>query len=370
MALIRSLDTRPHRGLLGLPIELRTQILSNILVDYDAQGTRHNLPYFLNTHYLTVNDGTFTPPRRHLSLFLINKQIHKESIQIFYRRDKFHFCYFLCFSTKMFGNLPADWDTEFNRFEPEIEVRENYWRRASLLGSFGRNDHRQMIRHISLVGDRWWDHHAFAQDSLDLAQKERSRQYSGVIAPTLLHFPNLRKLDLVVGLVETFADWKGELGQAWQPVLNILRRNRGVLGVVWQDFMHERHTTDNAYFFDVEILMHTGSYAGSSFCAQTKIELPVRPGRKIPLRETIFTRSDLELAVRKIMGTTAPGVHLHGEKTIIAGPEQTTHTIHFSGIPRKLDVPFNQTWRSRCPGWLKFRRVDRILRNLPQFVNE
>lgn len=62
MSLIRSLDTRPLRGLLGLPTEFPSQILSNILIDYDTQGTRHAQAYFTKTHWLTVNDGTFKPP--------------------------------------------------------------------------------------------------------------------------------------------------------------------------------------------------------------------------------------------------------------------------------------------------------------------
>ncbi|TLD25904.1 hypothetical protein E2P81_ATG09561 [Venturia nashicola] len=126
MALIRSLDTRPHRDFLGLPVELRTQILSMVLVDYDAQGTRHNLSYFPKTYYLTVNDGNFKPPRRELALFRVSKQIHKEGIQIFYRQNEFHFCCFLCFSHKMFGGLPDDWNAEFNRFEVDVELRVNY----------------------------------------------------------------------------------------------------------------------------------------------------------------------------------------------------------------------------------------------------
>lgn len=208
-------------------------------------------------------------------------------------------------------------------------------RRPTLMRAFGKGDHRQMIRHISLIGKRWYDHRAFAEGSVDLTFKNRSRQYSGAIATTLLHFPNLRKLDLGAGLVETFADGRSELGQVWAPVLNILRRNRGPLGVVWQDFMH-RYGHKDPYFYDEEIETHTLSYMNNNFCAETKIELPVRKGKKLPLRETIFTLSDLELAVREIVGTTAVGEHSHGEKSIIAGPERSKHAIRFSGIPRKL----------------------------------
>ncbi|TID17002.1 hypothetical protein E6O75_ATG09768 [Venturia nashicola] len=312
-----------------------------VLVDYDAQGTRHNLPYFPKTYYLTVNDGNFKPPRRELALFRVSKQIHKEGIQIFYRQNEFHFCCFLCFSHKMFGGLPDDWNAEFNRFEVDVELRVNYWRRPSLLRDFRKENHRQMIRHISLAGDRWWDHHAFGEESVDLIQKERSRQYSGVIAGTLLHFPNLKKLDLVAGLVETFSDWRGELGQVWAPVLNILRRNRGILGVVWHDSMHHRHGHEcDPYFFEREILLHKEEYMNGNFCAETKIELPLRTGKKLPLRETVFTLSDLEFVIREIVGTTAPGIHLYGERTIVAGPERSKHTIRFSGIPKHLAASF------------------------------
>ncbi|RDI89891.1 hypothetical protein Vi05172_g645 [Venturia inaequalis] len=343
MALVRSLDTRPHRGLLRLPVELRTQILSIVLVDYDPQGSRHNLPYFPNSHYLTANDGTFKPPRRDLSLFRVNKQIRKEAIRIFYRKNEFHFCCFLCFSQKMLGGFPDDWDAEFNCFELDVELRVDYSRRPSLPRRIGKGDHRQMIRHLSLVGDRWWDHHAFAEDSVDVAQKEGLRQYSSVIAHSLLHFPNLRKLDLLAALVETFSDWRGEVGQIWAPVLNILRRNRGTLGVVWQDFLHHRHGPEQEYFFEREIRLHKEGYMDGHLCAETKIELPVRMGKKLPLRETIFAVSDLELAVREIVGTAAPGVHLYGERNIIAGPGRTKHTIRFSGIPEYLADEFEHS---------------------------
>lgn len=133
----------------------------------------------------------------------------------------------------MWGGLPEDWEPGFHHAELEGEVYANYHRRPILMRAFGRGDHVRINRHIYLIGNRWYDHRAFAEASVDLTFKNRSKQYSGAIATTLLHFPASRKLDLVAGLVETFADGRSELGQAWGPVLNILGRNRGTLDVVW-----------------------------------------------------------------------------------------------------------------------------------------
>lgn len=91
---------------------------------------------------------------RPLSLFRVNKQVHKESTQIFYRMNEFEFYCFLCFANRMLGGFPDGLDIEFNRFEVELEVgaRVDYWKQHSLFLGFGKEDRRQVIRYVSLVG--------------------------------------------------------------------------------------------------------------------------------------------------------------------------------------------------------------------------
>jgi hypothetical protein len=59
------------------------------------------------------------------------------------------------------------------------------------------------------------------------------RQQSSAIANALITFPNLRRLDLGTGIVATFTDPYTKIGQAWQPILKILRRNNGELNIMW-----------------------------------------------------------------------------------------------------------------------------------------
>lgn len=59
------------------------------------------------------------------------------------------------------------------------------------------------------------------------------RQQSRAIANPLIMLPNLLKLDLGAGIVATFTDPYTKIGQAWQPILKILRRNNGELNIMW-----------------------------------------------------------------------------------------------------------------------------------------
>lgn len=131
----------------------------------------------------------------------------------------------------------------------------------------------------------------------------------------LVGVPNLKEQLLGVGMVSAFMDDSTELGQRWQPILTVLRRNRGTLEV---NFCHI--LDDNRDF-----------WRGSAVQANATISLPAKGA--LPIREIVWALQDL---------ATAAQTWIENRKTVQSVKFQrlgVEGTIWFIGVPQDVVRP-------------------------------
>lgn len=181
------------------------------------------------------------------------------------------------------------------------------------------------IAHISLVGVDWGD------QLIERSTRIRShwgldltKYYAGTIPYMLTKFPGLRQLDVGAAMLREFADYASEVGQRWQPVMNILRRNQGSLKAVLSDEMKDAQ----------------GAWLYQEVWAETSITILAR-GR-MPLREAMWTLEEISAAVQLKLNQADPSpsmtVSCRGKK----------HIVRLFGISqRSAEIQENKAYRKR-----------------------
>lgn len=207
---------------------------------------------------------------------------------------------------------------------------------------FGKFNHRQLIRHISLVGEKWDEPHGLLFADVDMERKNRIREKSGAIANALLLFPNLKRLDIGAGIVETFVDPRSEIGQCWQPILQILRRNDGCVNVVWQYWIEEPPLTPLAWYFDQEVYEFALDFWEKKWVAQCSDSFDLRDGLRCPFFRMIAVFSDIEIRLREMIGRCREWDATPDDYWMKCGREMTPDGrkksiwVAFSGVPEYL----------------------------------
>ncbi|QDS74264.1 hypothetical protein FKW77_003196 [Venturia effusa] len=236
--------------------------------------------------------------QRKIDLLLVNRQLYREAGRIFWRKNEFRFQHW-----NELGNLPF-------LAGHEHDVPNDV---SSFVCSHARFSKFQSIRRISVIGGGWYDQVEYGPE--DYGEKDRTSYYSSGIASFLFVFPNLTELTLGVGMVSTFMDNATELGQWWQAILNVLRRNDGILKV------NLRHLLDD----------HRGDWWFNNVQAKATIALPAKG--VVPLRETVWTMQDLAIMAQIWINTHKPS---HFVKLICRGAE---HTVWLIGVPLNVVRP-------------------------------
>lgn len=236
--------------------------------------------------------------KRKIDLLLVNKQLHREAGRIFWRKNEFRFQQW-----SDLYSLPFLWG----------EVNENPNVVPRLVWTYARFSRFQSIRKVSVVGGGWYNQIEYGPEDTD--EQAQTSYHSGGIASFLVGFPNLKELLLGVGMVSTFMDNCAELGQRWQTILNVLRRNHGTLKVNF------RHILDD----------NRDDWWVNTVQAKATIVLPVKG--VLPLRETVWTLQELATTVQIWINTHKPARFVKFE---CRGGE---HTIWLIGVPQDVVRP-------------------------------
>ncbi|KAE9973513.1 hypothetical protein EG327_009043 [Venturia inaequalis] len=327
-------DLQSPCRLLGLPKELREGIWSLVFLD---PVDRYEPPRFSNTNWLnaygSVQDwnpdvkyqrakvflaGNRKP--RDLALLRVNKFVFREAGRLFFRNSEFRFQDWNIFSRLWRGKdeqdvsqrIPSgdimrtspyfqtsfrDFQLDLSRFRQNLSLKPKRFNRARLLA------------HISLVGADWDDQLFRPWRRSDLVL---TKYYAGTVPYMLVMFPNLRQLDVGAAMLREFADYASVTGQRWQPVMNILRRNRGSLKAVLAD---ELKDTQRAWLYRQVRL-------------ETSITIPARG--KMPLREASWTLEEISTAVQLKINQSAPA------PTMAVSCRGKKHSVILLGIPQKV----------------------------------